>query len=79
MCKLETYFIKSIGDANIGSKTRMNNDISESRTCISTCKFPRHIYQCGNKNGNLIEPFFEINVVLTTNDPVELEYLENYF
>ena len=79
MCKLETYIIKAIVDANIGSKTRMSNDIPESRTCISSCKFPKHVYQCGSKNGNLIEPFFQIDVTLTTNDPAKLEYLENYF
>ena len=58
MCKLETYIEKSIGDANIEQKTRMKNHISECRTGISSYNFPGHVYQCGIKNGNLIEHFF---------------------
>ena len=57
----------------------MNNHIAESRSGISSCKFPRHVHQCGIKNKNLIEPFFEINVMLTTSDSVKLEYLEKHF
>lgn len=51
MCKLETYIGKSIDNANIGYKTRMNDHILESQTGNSSCKFLRHIYQCGIKNG----------------------------
>ena len=54
MCKLKTSIGKSIGDANIGFKKRMNNHIS--RIGFSSCWFPRHVYQCGIKNGNLIKP-----------------------
>ena len=79
MCRLETYIGKTIGDVNIGFKARMNNHISESRTGISSCKFPRHVYHCGIKNGKLNEPYFEINIMLTTNDPLKLEYLEKHF
>ena len=57
----------------------MSNHISESMAGISSCKFPRHVYQCGIKNGNLIEPYFKISIMLTTNDPVKLEYLEKHF
>ena len=56
MCKLKTSIGKSIGDANIGFKKRMNNPISQSRTGFSSSWFPRHVYQCGIKNGNLIKP-----------------------
>ena len=62
MCKLEIFIGKSFGNTNIGFKTRMNNHISEFRTAISSCKFPGHVYLCGIKNGNLTEPFFEINI-----------------
>ena len=57
----------------------ITNDISESRTGMWGCKFSRHVCQCGIKNGNLTEPFFEIKFMLTTNDPVELEYLQKHF
>ena len=48
-------------------------------TNISSCTFSRHVYHWGMKNWNLNEPFSEINFMLTTNDPVELENLENLF
>lgn len=74
MCKLETNIGKSICDANKGFKTRFNEHISESRTDVSSCKFPRHDFQYGIKYGNLREHFVEINVMLTTNDPAKSEY-----
>ena len=43
MVKLETY----IGKLTCGIKARMNNHISESRRGISSCEFPRHVYQFG--------------------------------
>ena len=36
---------------------RLNNHISESRTGLSCCNFPKHVYECGKKNNKLKEPF----------------------
>ena len=47
--------------------------ISESREAISCRKFLRDIYECGIRNGNLIEIIFEINVILITDDHATLE------
>ena len=41
-------------------RLRMNNHISESRSGVSSCTFPRHVFQCGNKHNNLKEPFFKV-------------------
>ena len=45
-------------------RKRMNNHISESRTGTSSCNFPRHVHECGQRNKNLKEPYFKIYVVL---------------
>lgn len=58
MCKLENYTGKSIGNVSTGFETWMDNRYSESRIGIPNCKFSRHVYKCGIKNRNLIEPFF---------------------
>ena len=80
MCsKQETYIGKTVGDITVGFKSRMNQHISECGDGISTAKFPRHVFQCGVKNGNLKEPFFEINIMMSLKDPQKLEYYERYF
>ena len=80
MCnKKTTYIGKTIGDLTVGFKSRMNQHISESRTGISTCKFPRHVYNCGLHNNCLKEPFFEINIMLKLNSSHQLLTLENHF
>ena len=50
-------------------RQRMNNHISESRTGISPCTFPRHIFSCGAKNKNLKEPFFKVFAFMQLKDP----------
>ena len=78
MCKKkETYIGKTVGDNIVGFKSRMNQHISDSRTGVSTCKFPMH--KCGLKNKNLIEPFSEINVMMKLKSSNQLEIYENYF
>ena len=50
---------KTIVDHIHGFKTRMNNRITESRSGVSTCKFPIHVFNCVNRNNRqLEEPFF---------------------
>ena len=41
-------------------RLRINNHISESRSGVSSCTFPRHVFQCGNNHNNLKEPFFKV-------------------
>ena len=59
MCsKEETYIGKNDGENIVGFKSSMNQHISASRTGVSTCEFPIHIYKCGLKNKCLNEPIF---------------------
>ena len=63
MCKKKENFIgKTVGDNFVGFKSRMDQHINDSRTGVSTCKFPIHVYKCGFKNKCLNEAFFETNV-----------------
>ena len=57
-------------------RNRMNNHISESRTGISTCSFPKHVHECGKRHNKLKETFFKIFVFLALNDPSALSYQE---
>jgi len=79
MCdQKETYIGKTIGDNTSGFKSRMNQHISECRTGISSCHFPRHVFECGMKNNNLKEPFFEVNIMLMLKDGGRLETFERH-
>ena len=46
-CKIcnekDTYIAKAIGDNTKGFKVRINQHISDCKTRVSTCKFPRHV------------------------------------
>ena len=53
---------ETIGDNTKG--LRMNQYISDCKTAAPTCKFPRHVYECGIKNNRLEDPFFILNIVL---------------
>ena len=80
MCKKkETYIGKTVGDNIVGFKSKINEQVSGSRTRVSTCKFPIHVYKCGLKNKSLNEPFFEINVMMKRKRNNQLETYENYF
>ena len=48
---------------------RLNNHISESRTCMSCYNFPKHVHECGKKNNNLKEPFFKAYAFFILTDP----------
>ena len=47
-CKMcnekETYIGKTIGNNTNGFKVRINHHISDCNTSVSTCQFPRHLY-----------------------------------
>ena len=58
-------------------KQDLTNTFQKSRPDVSSCKFPRRDFQCFIKYRNLRERF-QINAMLTTNDPVKLKYLEKY-
>ena len=56
---------------------RLNNHISESRTGLSCCNFPKHVYECGKKNNKLKEPFFKAYAFFALTDPRMLLREEN--
>ena len=70
---------KTIGDNTKGFKVRINQHISDCKTGVSTCKFPRHVYDCGIKNNCLEEPFFSLNNMLQLNKKDRLETIEKHF
>lgn len=57
-------------------RNRMNNHISESRSGISTCSFPKHVHECGIRHNKLKEPFFKIFVFFALNNSSALLYYE---
>ena len=57
----------------------MKKHISDTRTGVSPCKSPIHVYKCGLKNKYLNEPFFEINVMIKVKSSNQLGTYENYF
>ena len=74
MCReKETYIGKTVGDNTVGFKSRMNQHTSDSRTGVSICKFPIHVYKCGLENKCLIEPLFEVNVLVKLKSSNQLE------
>ena len=80
MCnKKETYIGKTKEDNTKGFKVRINQYISDCKTGDSTCKFPRHVYDCGIKNNCLEEPFFSLNIMLRLNKSGRLETIEKHF
>ena len=52
---------KTIYDHIYGFKTRMNNHIMESRSGLSTCKFPIRGFNCSNRNKKQLEKPFLTN------------------
>lgn len=68
LCKGRTTYIGQTTNL----RQRMNNHISESRTGISPCIFPKHVFDCGAKNKNLKEPFFKITAFMQLKDPRQL-------
>ena len=74
----ETYIGKTVGNHIHGFKTRMNNHITESRSGVSTCKFPIHVFNCSKRNNRqLEEPFCYVMLSLKSNSC--LESLETLF
>ena len=60
LCMYENYIEKFIGDHIHDFKTRMNNHIAESRSGVSTCKFPIHVFNCSQINKGQLEQLFFI-------------------
>ena len=54
-CMYETYIGKTFSDHTYGFKTRMNNHITKSRSGVSTCKFPIHVFNCIKRNNRQLE------------------------
>ena len=74
----ETYIGKTIGDDTKGFKVRVNQHISDCKIKISTCKFLRHVCDCGIKNKCLKEPFFSLNIMLRLNKSDRLEAIKKH-
>ena len=49
---------KAIGDHIHGFKAWMNNHITESRSGVSTWKFPIHEFNCIKRNNRQLEELF---------------------
>ena len=73
LCEQRTTYIGQ----TTNFRKRMNNHISESRTGTSSCNFPRHVHECGQKNKNLKEPYFKIYVFMELKDSKLLLTLED--
>ena len=58
-------------------RNRMNNHISESRTGISTCNFPKHVFSCATSTHSFQEPFFKIFAFMKLTDSRLLLSYEN--
>ena len=82
-CKIcnekETYIGKTLGENTKGFKVRINQHISDCKTVVSTCKFPRHIYDCDIKNNCLKKLFFGLNIVLRLNKCDRRETIQKHF
>ena len=76
--KKETYIGKTIGHNTKGFKVRINQHISDCDTGDFTCKFPRHVYNCGIKNNCLKEQFFSLNIMLPLNKSDIFETTEKH-
>ena len=82
-CKIcsqkETCTGKTKGDNTKGFKVRIHQYNSDCKTGHLTCKFPRHVYDCGIENNCLKEPFFSLNIMLRLNKSDRFETIEKYF
>ena len=80
MCnKKETDIGKAKGDNTKEFEVKINQYISDCKIGDSTCKFPRHVYDCGIKNDCLEEPFFNLNIMFRLNKSGRLETIEKNF
>ena len=77
--KKERYIGKTIEDNTKGFEVRTNPQISYSKTGVSTCKFPRHVYDCVIKDDCLEETFFSLNIMLRLNKSDRIESIEKHF
>ena len=75
----ETYTGKTTGGSTKGFKVRINQRMSYCKKKVSTGKFPRHVYDFGNKNNCLKELFFSLNIMLRLSKSERLETIEKNF
>ena len=70
MCnKTTTYIQKTVEDIDVEFKSQVNQHISECRYAISSGKFRKYAFHCGNKiDGNLLLPFFDGNIMMSLKD-----------
>ena len=67
-----TFIGETKGD-NTRFQFGINPHISDCKTGDSTCKFPRHVFDCNIKNNCIEEPFFSLNTMLRLNKNDRLE------
>ena len=82
MCnEKETDIGKILGDNTKGFKVRINQQISNCKSGVSSCKFLCHVYNCGIKNNCLEEPVlvFSLSIIIRLNKSDSLEIVEKHF
>ena len=79
LMKKETYIWKTIRGNTMEFKVRINQYISDCKTGVSTCKFPRHVCYFGIKNSCLWDPFFSVNFMLQLNKSYRLKAAKKHF
>ena len=75
----EKHIGETTGDNTNGFKVRINQHISDCKTKVLTCKFPRYVYDGGIKNDCVEESFFSLNIMLRLNKNDRLETTEKHF
>ena len=70
---------KAIGNNTKRYEVTINQQISDCKTAVSTCKFRRHVYDCGIKNNCPEEPFFSLNIMFRLSKSDRLEAIEKHF
>ena len=68
----KTYIGKIIGDHIHGFKTIINNHSTESRSAVSTYKFPIHVFNCSKRNKGQLEELFFIYTPCSSSKVISL-------
>ena len=78
-CKICNGNMNYIGQT-MNLRQRINNHISKPRSGISTCNFPKHMFDCGKTHRNLNKPFFKVYAFMKLNSPtLPIHYEDRLF
>ena len=61
-CMYETCIGKTVSDHIHGFKTKMNNHITKSRSGVSKCKIPIHVFNWIKRSNRQLEELFFIYI-----------------